>query len=531
MVGRSLTLVHLLDKALREVLMRFLITLISFALLGSPAFAKTKASGKADAAVQAPSLFTGELLTYEQLIELPKEKRMSYLKSMVDLLATMESFNDQYLVSGNSTLREFREQVAQLIQMMNVMPEASADEFGNVPPPAPSVGNIIPVLNGDKWTCGPGAVFDYSVRACLTTNWFGSTRYSPKGKAGLLGSTCPPETQQVPHYAPRSVACIPKANWNLISPERRAGIEKSGFLAEGYLRSKSLDEQRAEVLGGAPSENQATPAPAPADPSAPGAVAGNPAAPPSATDVPTSVRCAPLRGAERQAVIDRYSATEPFQGVDANVCIAGGFASKYATARKSPGTCEIPLSLDLGGGRKTTPCRSDEALCNPVLFCVGGKNDKDQFEPITFCVKRVGERLNRDITDSCAAKYARKITNQEPLLDCKPIDRTWSAAKKRQARAACEAAKKVKGEACDPKFLPADVQFKKIWEDLVARTRKLRDVWCGNQDFAKLFCRECQIVNDKIYAMNKEATGSGAPEVPAPAAPAAPAGPTPRTTR
>lgn len=505
--------------------MRFLITLVILALLGSPAFAKSKS------AVQAPSVFTGKLLTYEQLIALPKEKRMKYLKNMVDLLATMESFNNRYTVAENSALRDFRDQVAQLMQMMSVLPEARADEFTDTAPPV-DVSKIIPAWNGAEWTCGRGAVFDYVMRACMVTNAAGYTNYTARSEAddGDKGEPCPPNTKEVPHYRAGSVACIPNANWDLISTERRSGIEKRGFLSPGYLRSKPLDEQRAEVLGGVPSEDPASRAP-----KAPGAVAGDetppPAVavgasnpPPAATDMPASVKCAPLNAADRQTAIDRYGATAPFQGVDANVCIAGGFASKYASAKKSPGTCEIKRALDLGGGRKTAACKSDEALCNPVLFCVGGKNAKNEFEPVTFCVKKVGDRFNRAITDSCATKYARKIANQEPLLECQPIDRKWSAAKKRAARAACDVAKKVKGEACDPKYLPADVEFKKIWEDLVTKTQKLRDVWCGNQDFAKLFCRECEVVSDKIYAMNKEATGSGAPEVRAPAqgAPAAP---------
>lgn len=499
--------------------MRFLITLIVLALLGSPAFAKSKA------AAQAPSLFTGKLLSYEQLIALPKEKRMSYLKSMVDLLATMESFNNRYTVAELEGLRDFRDQVAQLMQKLSLLPEAQADELGNVPAPLPGVENIIPVQSGDKWTCERGAVFDYSVRACLTTNWYGSTRYSPRGKAGLFGTTCPQGTQEIPHYSVGSAACIPNANWALISPERREGINKGGFLSPTYLRSKTPEEQRAEVLGGVPSGDPASGAPSPGAPSpdapsAPGAVAGVPTAPQSdgtTNPNPTVGNCKSLSPAERATAISRFRSTAKYQGEDANICIAGGFASKYRTAQKRPGTCEYKRTLDLGGGRKTTPCKADEALCNPVLFCVGGKNSQDQFEPVTFCVKRVGNRINRDITESCAAKHAKIIANQEPLLQCAPIDRRWSAAKKREARAACDAAKKVKGEACDPKYVPTDAEFKKIWEELVSQTQKLRDVWCGREDFAALFCRECEIVSDKIYAMNKEATGSGAPEVRAPA--------------
>ena len=74
--------------------MRFLITLLLPALIAAPAFAKSKAkpAAKAKAKVEAPRLksaFTGKLLTYNELVRLPKAKRMTYMKRMVDLLSTM----------------------------------------------------------------------------------------------------------------------------------------------------------------------------------------------------------------------------------------------------------------------------------------------------------------------------------------------------------------------------------------------------------------------------------------------------------
>jgi hypothetical protein len=507
--------------------MRFLITLVVLALFGSPAFAKAKS------AVQAPSVFTGKLLTYEQLIALPKEKRMNYLKDMVDLLATMESFNNQYTVAEIERLQDFREQVVRLMQKLSLLPKAQAQQGGSASSVPAGTASGIPIWSVDKWTCGPRMVFDYSIRACLVKNWFGSTRYSRPGKGWLFRVSCPKDTQEVPHYMPESSACIPNANWALISPERREGIKKGGFLSPTFLRSMSPEEQRAEVLGGGITESP-TSETQPAALTAPGAPAGDTAAPPrasgypaigssvppEATDLPAIVKCKSLSSADREIAISRFRGTEKYQGQDANVCIAGGFASSYATARKSPSTCKIVTEFVV---KKGTPpvkvsCSSGQALCNPALFCVGGKNANGQFEPVPFCVERSGDRRNRPLTDSCAAKYAQIVDGKAPMMACKPIDPKLSAAKKREAQAQCEANKKVKPEVCDPKYLPPESDFRKTWEELVAQTQKLRDVWCGEEDFAALFCRECEIVSDKIYAMNKEATGSGAPEVRAPTA-------------
>jgi hypothetical protein len=526
--------------------MRILITLLLPALLAAPAFAKSKAkpAAKMKAKTEAPRIksdFTGKLLSYNELIRLPKAKRMTYMRRMVDLLSTMESFNNRYTVAERDQLREFREYVAYMMQMVSFLPEANADEFDDTPPPV-DVSKIIPAWNGFEWTCGRGAAFDYVMRACMVLNSSGQTTFThkPDVQTAEDGEACPGGTHEVPHYRPWIVACIPDANWALIPAERKSGIEKKGFLPPSYLRNQSYEDQKRAILGGAPYPDMAPVPPAPeegpshaageptgdvgtgtsqppgqvgtgtsqppgqvgtgtSEPGNVGVGTSEPAAAP-ATCEPATVACKALSAADRQTAISRFRSTAQYQGVSANVCIAGGFASKYTTTHKSPSTCDLPKTLP---GVPAKPCKNGEVLCNPALFCLGGKNKAGKFEPVMFCVKKKGDRKNLPITDSCAAKYAQMIAGTAPLIDGKP-------------------ASKGKAEACDPKYLPENAKFKKIWEDLVAGTQKLRDVWCGNQDFAALFCRECEIVNDKIYAMNKEATGTGCPEVRAPAHEAVP---------
>jgi hypothetical protein len=64
-------------------------------------------------------------------------------------------------------------------------------------------------------------------------------------------------------------------------------------------------------------------------------------------------------------------------------------------------------------------------------------------------------------------------------------------------------------QACDPKELN-HLSFQDDWNEMIADLEKMHNVWCsGTEDFAALFCRECQIISERIYAMNKRAVGNG----------------------
>ncbi len=573
--------------------MRLLITILTLAMLSSPTHAKPKSKTAAKhktAAHAKPSVFTGKLLSYQALVRLPKAKRMRYLRDTIELLATMESFNNKYTVAERSQLRELQEQVAQLMNMVQILPEAKADEYDDDGAPAVDIAAIVPFHKNNRWTCGEGAKFDSVFRTCVVMNNAGLTAFSPASSSEEGAIKCPAGSKEVPHYRGESVACVPNAAWARLSSTRKAALEAKNFELPRSFHAQTFEQQRLAVLGGpngsappvaptapasqapvAPATPQPVDAgdattigagdvptitpsgrmaetltpqdvpvigadgePAPAQPSAPNASApanetaapADPptppteraATPPAAAPAPAAETCEPavhackkLTAAERETAINRFRTSEPYQGVDANICVAGGFASKYRGNKKEAGNCEVQSSILLGNGRMTAPCAADEALCNPVLFCVGAKNPEQKFENVTFCVKKKGNRMNREITDACASKYAKMVGG--PLFECAKVDPKATAAQKRKAKAACDASKKIKGEACDPAYMPGDINFKKVWEELTAATVKLRDVWCGKLDFAALFCRECEIVNDQIYAMNKNAINKGCEDV------------------
>lgn len=552
--------------------MRFLLALLLSAFFAVPTFAKAK--NPRSPSPREMSKFTGDLLTYQQLVELSPKKRAKYISRMVDLLATMESFNNQYSVAELEKMRGMREQIAFLLQMISFLPEAHADgdDFDDTPP-AVDVSRIVPAHNGFEWTCGRGATFDLAVGACLATNSAGLTQFMPANAEapGAEVERCPSGTHEIPHYRPGSAACIPNANWAVMPADRKAKIEQKNFESPRVLRAMSLEQQRRAIMGSAtsspgaarpagdpeertPAPSAVTPggaaggatptrpdqepaAPGGATPARPNAEPGAPAPPVAAgtseparapTCEPAPTACKSLSAADRTTAINRFRSTADYQGVNANICIAGGFASKYKTAEKKPSTCEIKRGLDLANGKKSSTCSADEALCNPVLFCVAAKDGQGKLAPATVCVKRAGDRANRPLTDACAAKYQKVLNHQEPLFTCK-VDPKLKGEAKRKAEQRCAAARAIKGERCDPAKLALDGEFKKVWDDLIEQTKTLRDVWCGKSDFAALFCRECEIVNDKIYAMNKEATGTGCPEVRTPArtAPAPTPAPTP----
>lgn len=493
------------------------------------------------------SAFSGELLSYNQLRKLSREKRMKYLRDTVELLSMMESFNGQYVVADNAKIDEMREQVAQLIRLMQLLPEAEA-EAGNGTTPF-QVKDIIPAWTGTGWSCGPGAQFDIRAGACFVQRgYFTDFSLRPADSEGENNNDiyCPPGTKEVPHNtAVGRAACIPQANWALLSPERRQAIQK-GSPNFGLL-NQSPEEQKKQVLGPsrksilavAPQPN-APPVSAPQQQEQPQAVttaatetpgestapaASEPAAPPNQEQcLPAYKTCDQVKN--REELITRFRSTNKYKDIDANVCAAAGFLSSYRGSIKKPSNCSIPteyvFTQTLPDGKKksaTLTCNSpNKVICNPALFCLVAKVEDKAGQPkdtlITLCADRKGDSKNLPLTENCAQKYKSmldgetvdyKDENQFRGLKGKALEAARAKVKRNY-----DLINKSKREACDPEEMAKNSIFKESWTELIEKTKKLRDVWCrDNSDFAALFCRECQIVNDQIYKMNKDATGSG----------------------
>jgi len=490
--------------------MRLLLALFVTATVCWPALAKSKKSKPAP----APK-FSGELLSYSQLMALTKPKRMAYIEGVVEILILMENFNSKYTTAQRSKMQKVREQFAGLLQMVRLFPEAFAEDGPGTE--AIDFSKIVPNYNGqnNEWSCPAGAVFEYAFGACLVKD--------PKYGYTYFEGECPKGTKQVPHILKGTNACIPETNWTLIPPERQQAIEKTNLPPPSQLRVAPPEQQAQMILGtqsapgaAAPSGggrvNSATLAPAATgvEPAAPPATAAPPV---TGADTPASAKapvcvpavkaCKQLSDADRETAIGRFRATAKYQDEDANVCVSGGFLSKYHGGKKIPSNCEVPRQLTFKNGLKTPLCASDEALCNPVLFCLGAKPPKKdaKFQPITFCAKKTGDRKNYEITASCASTY-------KDMLDGK----RKRDPKTRKLLDLVKGAPGVKPEKCDPESLANELPIKDDWDEMIANTKKLRDVWCGESDFAALFCNECAIINDKIYKLNKDATESGCPE-------------------
>jgi hypothetical protein len=220
--------------------------------------------------------------------------------------------------------------------------------------------------------------------------------------------------------------------------------------------------------------------------------------------IPEPTTCDDSKGAEatkkRDEAIARFRKTAKFEGLDANICIAGGFPSRYESSRKQAGTCQ-PVN-------KWGPayCKPNEILCNPVLFCHTLENSKGEAKPQWFCVekKNTAGQSNPQWTAACADELRKRMS---PDYEFKTVYRVKDPKTKKET----EKTRKFKAQAksCNPSDLKLG-GFQEEWNKMVAGLEKLVDVWCGkNGDFKALFCRECQIIKAQMYTMNKKATGDG----------------------
>lgn len=219
---------------------------------------------------------------------------------------------------------------------------------------------------------------------------------------------------------------------------------------------------------------------------------------------------------------DRFRSAEKYDGKDANICISGGYVSKYKNPIpiKKPSTCTIEseIKYEKDGQQKVlegSQCGSpDKAACNTALFCLGVKfPGASKVVPAPFCVDRVdpNNSKNPQITARCAEEYAGYL-KKDPN---NPIIATNQKVEEQGLAPETIAALNASVAPCDPTSsdlgIPAGAH-REAWDYMVQKTQELRDVWCGWGDFAALFCAECEVITSEIYLLNKNATGSGCPD-------------------
>lgn len=185
-----------------------------------------------------------------------------------------------------------------------------------------------------------------------------------------------------------------------------------------------------------------------------------------------------------------------------NVCIWGGFFSKYPSAKKKKNSCAPVRSF---GNLKCDPpdgkTKGQLTMCNPVLFCL----QSDQGVQV-HCVP-FGKSAGYDITRRCQDWYNKVTSTGESKLN------------------GVEAP--VKTQRCDPgtiKFGQGLDNLQNSWNELKRdgdeKFAKYCDPVNGDKDFQALFCDECRAMADIRAKTGQCGTvATAAPAAPAPQEP------------
>jgi hypothetical protein len=302
-------------------------------------------------------------------------------------------------------------------------------------------------------------------------------------------------------------------------------VENQKAIAYAGANGAEPGESNSSVAGtsdaAAPKASSAAPAAPASAPSAPDAAAA-PTAPPvaatpaeekpaAAEEDPKADKCIPEATTcddpadaktkkKRDEAIARFRKTAKFEGVDANICIAGGFPSKYESARKDAGTCK-PV-YNWGPGH----CKENEVLCNPVLFCHTAKNEQGKSRPQWFCAskQKTTGQANPQWTAACAEELQARLKKKQRYAFTYSTKEASGKVKKVTKMSEPQVA-----ESCNPSDMKVG-GFQEEWNKLMAGLEQIVNVWCGKDEgFKALFCRECQIIKAQMYTMTKKATGSG----------------------
>ncbi|MGE0528556.1 MAG: hypothetical protein AB7P49_15915, partial [Bdellovibrionales bacterium] len=247
---------------------------------------------------------------------------------------------------------------------------------------------------------------------------------------------------------------------------------------------------------------------------------GNETEPASTASQGQAGSCKPERIACEQ-IQDKDKLIKEFRDskdAEANVCVTGGFFSQYKNGVKSERNCRIVQRWPEKG--ETSFDCGTQALCNPVAFClvasgfsikVEGQEKPYTRTPMALCADR-----GQDITESCNKKYLEVVKTQKPQWSQYVQKNTDPNDFKELAKATVE--------DCPNGIDGLPNGAKEEWEKLRDEIQKKYASMClGNKGFQALFCTECNIIGERIAAMNQNATGTPCPE--SPAAPARPAAP------
>ncbi|MGE4130844.1 MAG: hypothetical protein AB7F86_04360 [Bdellovibrionales bacterium] len=493
-----------------------------------------------------PTSFRGEILSWQSFSKLPAKKQMQYLKDLRDLLSVMEKNQKSLgLVAANDpALQQLREQIAMFMNAISLLPQANAEDATDaidendpgVQPPAPAKPDgMVPVWNEAKkrWECNyKDVAFDSTLGTCAYTRSVRSGFFGRKQTFDFGTGECPDGSTAF-YLGSSSRRCVPGDSFDALSSDRRKSLAQGHRLHPNFFDGATSPEATKELVLGGGTHNTDGTRVKPADGSDPTPGPGNGASvdPRGAACVQPKFTCPSMSESAR---------VKKIRDSKLDHCISGGF---FVDRKKVRGgaTCEKPkaslkyidngkeVRLDLS--RETDPCLAQspkgkpERLCNPVLFCLGAvinedtaKKNKlnwadlkqdltvkaafsnDSIQPILLCA-----RYDQNFTASCNTKFEQYTADdyrigQGPLSKMGNLDVTGSRI-----------------AACNPRdndLTPMMDEWNSI-RDGLAKTFK--SMCMEKKEFQGLFCKECQVMGDRIYAMNKNATGdSGCPTGEAP---------------
>lgn len=479
--------------------MRVLVSSLLTALFCSSAFATP------------PKPAHPQLLRYGELMRLSKEKRIAYLGEIRKLLVMLERPQAKYEVASTS-VEDLKEQMAYLIRMADVLPQAAADV-------AVAAGDILPTWNPSRY--GGAGGFE-----CLPrdkASWvpeLGACALKSNGTYehhSLFGDTSCPEGSQelyLNNWVRDHKYCISQASWQQLGPANQERLNNRRLFSSSTFSGKSEAEARriinAPVTASTPgntSVESTNPAQAVIDASprrvnplqnavdtASGRAAR--AAAGKQCDAPMPEACPVLSPAEEQAVIDRFKNSSA-----GSECIRGGFFGHYEGNKYRKGKCERDSAKysNLVQGMKCKDKGTE--LCNPVVFCYGfddKQGDKQEFKPGLLCTK-----VSQTFTADCEKSFREDKVSGKPkaLVD----------AKKQPILDADGNPKSVTYRACDP---ATDVKlgtFQDEYTAMIEETKKSYDRLCaGSSEFKGKFCNECNAISAHIAKANCAASAQTA---------------------
>lgn len=340
---------------------------------------------------------------------------------------------------------------------------------------------------------------------------YGGHNGQPPGASDEADNVAPAGTPAAAAPAPgMSNAQVEEAINNAVRPPAPAAAVAEAAPAPAAAPAAEPAAAAAPAPAAVAAPAPAVVAPAPAAP-APAAAAAPAAEDPKADAcIPEATSCEGIdlnSDATKKAIsLFRKAAkwkTSDGTEISSNICISGGFPAKYTTGSKIAGTCRGPQKWGPAN------CKAEEVVCNPVLFCHTAKNPAGEDQPQWFCVekkKAEGGGNNPQYTAACAAEYKLRLSKENQYSFAVPTGKKDKDGKDIKVSKKTDAQM---AQACDPTKINVG-GFQNEWDNMVAALKQLSDEWCGKHDaFKALFCRECQIVTNHIYAMNKKATGSG----------------------